>query len=237
MTSPTPPATSSLMEDLIDIWFTPAAVFARRKTGMWGPLFVVAVLCSVLMIVNAGAMQGVMDAEVQRAINDAMAENPSMTADQLEAIRTVMEGSIKWGAVAIIPAILFLLGLAVFLVGRLMGGTLTYATGVMIASLAYMPRVLEMLLVTVQSLVLDTSAFVGRYQFSWGVGRFLDPSGKQGMLNLLGRIDLFTIWVTVLIGIGLMHAAKVEKSKAFVGAALCWVLGALPAVFQLIGGK
>lgn len=225
------------MEDLIDIWFTPAAVFARRTKGMWAPLFVVTVLCSLLMIVNAGAMQGVMDAEVQRAINDAMTKNPSMTAAQLEGMRGVMEGSIKWGAVAIIPAILFLLGLAVFLVGRLMGGTLTYATGVMIASLAYLPRVLELLLVAVQSLVLDTSTFVGRYQFSWGVGRFLDPSGKQGMLNLLGRIDLFTLWVTLLIAIGLVHAAKVEKSKAYAGAAICWALGALPAIFQIVSGK
>lgn len=221
MTSPSAPEQSSLMEDLIDIWYAPAAVFSRRKKGMWAPLFVVTVLCSVLMIVNAGAMQGVMDTEVQRAIAEAMEANPSMTAAQLEGMRGMMEGSIKWGAVAIIPAVLFLLGLAVFLVGRIMGGTLTYGTGVMIASLAYLPRILELLLVTVQSLVLDTSTFVGRYQFSWGVGRFLDPSGKQGMLNLLGRIDLFTLWVTILIGIGLVHAAKVEKSKAYAGAAIC----------------
>lgn len=237
MTAPTPPAQPSLMEDLIDIWYAPSAVFARRKTGMWGPLLVVVLLCSVLMIVNAGAMQGVTDAEVQRAVADAMAENPSMTAEQMEGMRTIMEGSMKWGAVAIIPAILFLLGLAVFLVGKMFGGTLTYGTGVMIASLAYLPRVLELLLVTVQSLVLDTSAFVGRFQFSWGIGRFMDPSGKQGMVNLLGRIDLFTLWVTALIAIGLIHAAKVEKSKAYAGAAICWALGALPALFLIVGGK
>lgn len=236
MTSPNAPEQPSLMEDLVDIWYAPAEVFARRKRGMWGPLFVVTVLCSVLMIVNAGAMQGVMDAEVQRAMNDAMAKNPSMTAAQLEGMRGIMEGSIKWGGVAIIPAVLFLLGLAVFLVGRIMGGTLTYATAVMIASLAYMPRVLELLLVTVQSLVLDTSAIVGRYQFSFGVGRFLDPAMPQGMLNLLGRIDLFTLWVTILIGLGLVHAAKVEKSRAWAGAALCWVFGALPALWQIVSG-
>lgn len=237
MTSPSAPEQPSLLEDLVDIWYAPAAVFSRRRSGLWGPLFVVTVLCSILMIVNAGAMQGVMDAEVQRAMSEAMAKNPSMTAAQLEGMRGVIEGSIKWGAVAIIPAILFLLGLAVFLVGRVMGGTLTYATGVMIASLAYMPRVLELLLVTVQSLIMDTSTIVGRYQFSFGVGRFLDPAGKQGMLNLLGRVDLFTLWVTILIGVGLVHAAKVEKSKAYAGAAICWVLGALPALWQIVSGK
>ena len=237
MTSPSTSAQPSLLEDLVDIWYAPAAVFARRQRGMWGPLLVVTLLCSILMIVNAGAMQGVMDAEVQRAMSEAMAKNPSMTAAQLEGMRGIMEGSMKWGAVAIIPAVLFVLGLAVFLVGRAMGGTLSYATSVMIASLAYMPRVLEQLLVTVQSLVLDTSTIVGRYQFSFGVGRFLDPSGKQGMLNLLGRIDLFTLWVTILIGLGFVHAAKVEKSKAYAGAAICWVLGALPALWQIVSGK
>ena len=57
------------------------------------------------------------------------------------------------------------------------------------------------------------------------------------MLNLLGRIDLFTLWVTILIGIGLVHAAKLEKSKAYAGAAICWVLGAIPALFQVVSGK
>lgn len=236
MTAPTAPQQSSLFEDLIDIWYAPSAVFARRKAGMWGPLFVVAVLCSVLMFANAGAMQGVTDAEVQRAVNEAMADNPSLTSAQIEGMRGMIAGSMKWGGVIILPAILFILGLFVFAVGRLLGGTLSYATGVMIASFAYLPRVLELLLVTVQSLVLDTSSFVGRYQFSWGVGRFLDPSGPQGMLNLLGRIDLFTLWVTVLIAIGLVHAGKVEKTKAYAGAAICWVLGALPAVYQLVTG-
>ncbi len=236
MTAPTAPQQSSLIEDLVDIWYAPSAVFARRKRGLWGPLVVVAMLCSVLLVVNAGLMPGVMEAEVQTAMREAMLKNPSMTAAQVEGMRAMFEGSITWGPVLFVPVVLFLLGLAVFAVGRLFGGTLTYATGVMIASLAYLPRVLELLLVTVQSLVLDTSMFVSRYQFSWGVGRFLDPSGPQWTLNLLGRIDLFTLWVTILIAIGLVHAGKVEKSKAYAGAAICWVFGALPAVYQLVSG-
>lgn len=235
---PTPPAKASLMEDLIDIWFTPSQVFARRVgAGVWGPLLVVVVLFAVLMFANRGAFQGVLDAEVERAVATAMADNPSMSADQAQGMRSIIETSISFSMLLGVPIVLCLLALCIWAVGRMLGGTLGFGTAVMIASFSYLPKVLEMVLVTVQSLVLDTSMWTGRYQFSWGVGRFLDPAGKQGMVNLLGRIDLFTLWVTVLIAIGLVHAAKVERAKAWMGAAAIWVIGATPALWQLIKGQ
>ena len=49
-------------------------------------------------------------------------------------------------------------------------------------------------------------------------------------------MDLFTIWVTVLLAIGLIHAAKVPKDKAIIGAVVLWVLGAVPALWQIATG-
>ena len=87
----------------------------------------------------------------------------------------------------------------------------------------------------VQGIVLDTSAMTGRFQVSWGVGRFLDPDATSiGLLGILGRIDLFTIWMTILIGIGISVVGKVPRSQGMLAAAVIWVLGALPAVFQLL---
>jgi hypothetical protein len=160
-----------------------------------------------------------------------------MTGEQLAGAQKAMEASFKYGGFAAMPFVLLVLGGCVWLVAKLLGGELGYGGGVMIAAFAYLPKVLESLLVSVQTLVLDTSTFTGRYQFSWGVGRFLDPTMPQGMQNLLGRIDLFTLWATILIAIGLAYSAKVPKSKAYAGAAIIWVLGALPAIFQLISGK
>jgi hypothetical protein len=237
--SPTPaPAKASLIEDCIDIWFTPSSVFARRSGAGWfGPFAVSAVLLAVLFYASMGSMQAFFDAEVTRAVAAARAENPAITGEQLATMQTVMEKSMQFGGLIGLPVALFVLGFGVWLASRLLGGVLSLGGGIMVASFAYLPRALEMLLVIVQGMVLDTSTWAGRYKYSWGVGRFMEPGETQGLYNLIGRVDAFTIWVTILIALGLIHAAKVEKTKAFAGAAVVWVLGAIPAIIQLATGK
>jgi hypothetical protein len=243
MTAPTEgsaaaPAKASLLEDCFDIWFTPSAVFERRRgSGWFGPFAICAVLLSVLFYAAMGTLQGVFDAELTRAVAEAQAQNPNLTGEQLASMQGVMEKSIRFGGLVILPIALFVVGFGVWLVSRILGGELSLGGGLMVGSFAYMPKALEMLLVTVQGFVLDTSKVTGRFELSWGVGRFMEPGETQGLYNLLGRVDLFTLWVTILVAIGLVHAGKVEKTKAYVGAALLWVMGAIPAVFQLVSGK
>jgi hypothetical protein len=54
------------------------------------------------------------------------------------------------------------------------------------------------------------------------------------MLAVLGRVDVFTIWITILLGIGLSVTGKIPRSKAMIAAALVWAIGALPAVLQAL---
>jgi hypothetical protein len=229
---------SSLVEDLIDAFFSPVAMFTRRAgSPSWAAYAIVTVLLAAAFYASLGALQGFFDAELARTVKEMAEKNPQLTADQIAGMQGTVEASLRYGGFVVMPLVLLVLGACVWLVAKILGGELSYGGGVMIASFAYLPKVLESLLVTVQSLVLDTSTFTGRYQFSWGVGRFLDPAMSQGMQNLLGRVDLFTLWTTLLIAIGLAYSAKVPKSKAYAGAAIVWVLGALPAVFQLLSGK
>ena len=80
---------------------------------------------------------------------------------------------------------------------------------------------------------MDPAALTGRFQLSLGLGRFLDPdSASPILLALLGRVDLFSIWVTVLLAIGLSVTGRIPRSRAAMAAALVWVLGGLP---QLMG--
>jgi hypothetical protein len=236
--TPTPPEPSSIFEDIIDVFFAPAAMFARRAgRSPWLPFLLVSLMLAGMYLVNVGNMQGIFDTEVARAVAQASEKNPNLTEAQTQGMVKVMEVSMKWGAVAIMPIILLVLAAATLMVGKLVGGTLGYGTALTIASLAYLPKLVEFALVSVQSLIFGTAGYVGRYQFSLGVGRFLDSTGKQGLYNFLGRIDVITIWVTVLLVIGLIHAGKIPKAKALGAGALLWCLGALPAVWQMIQGQ
>jgi len=235
---PSPPPPASLAEDCIDIWFTPSTVFARRRNaGAWGPFLVATVLLCLLFYAGMGSMQGIFDAELAKAVAKTQADNPSMTADQIAQMQGVMEGSIRYGGLVAMPIVLVLLGLVTWLTGKILGGTISFGQGVMIASFAYLPKALDLLLFIAQSFVFDGVSATARHEYSVGLGRFVDATTMNpGLYNLIGRVDLFTIWVTILVVLGLIHTAKVERSKAIGGGVAIWVLGGLPALLQVFGG-
>lgn len=235
---PSSPPPASLAEDFIDIWFSPSTVFARRReAGAWGPFLITAVLLCALFYAGMGAMQGIFDAELAKAIAKTQADNPSMTADQIAKMQGMMEGSIRYGGLVAMPIVLVLLGAMTWLMGKILGGSISFGKGVMIASFAYLPKALDLLAFIAQSYIFDGASATARFQYSLGVGRFLDPTMNQGLYNFLGRVDLFTLWVTALLVLGLIHTAKVERSKAIGGGVAIWVIGGLPALLQALSGR
>jgi len=232
--APTPPK-ASLIEDFVDIFTSPGEVFTRRATsGFWTLLIILTLVIGVLFLVNRGTMEGIMDAEMQRSLADAMKKNPSMTAEQFEAGKKFGAAFATFGAFIGIPIVLLCVGFGAWLTAKMLGGKLTYQAATMIACYAYIPRILESVGVTIQGLLLDTSAIHGRFQLSLGVGRFLNPDMSQGLLGILGRIDVFTLWVTVLLAIGIVTVAKLPKEKMIPAGAIIWAYGALPALWTLI---
>ncbi|MBW7935432.1 MAG: YIP1 family protein [Gemmatimonadaceae bacterium] len=234
---PPAPPKASLAEDFVDIFFSPREVFARRATSGYALVMIIlTLLIGGLFLANRGMMDEVMKAEMTRAMADAMKQNPQMTQQQAEAGMKIGTTIATFGAFVGVPIALFLIGFGVWLTARALGATVTYQAATMIATYSYLPRILEALSISVQGLFLDTSAMHGRYQLSFGVGRFLDPDMSRGLLALVGRIDLFTLWVTALIAIGLAVVAKLPREKAFAAGAIMWAFGALPAVWTLIRG-
>ena len=230
-----PPPKVSLAEDFVDIFFSPREVFARRATsGFFAVMVIVTILLGGLFLVNRGTMEGIMDAEYARQMAQAMKQNPGMTQAQIDAGKKVAGYAMTFGAFIGVPIVMLLTGFGVWLTARLFGAKVTYAASTMIAAYSFLPRVIEALGVSVQGLLLDTSGMTGRFQLSLGVARFLDPEMSQGLLGIVGRIDVFTLWVTALLAIGISVVAKLPREKAIAAGAVMWVLGALPSVWQLV---
>jgi hypothetical protein len=71
----------------------------------------------------------------------------------------------------------------------------------------------------------------GMSRLTLGLGALLDPDKSSPvLLALLVRVDVFTIWETVLLAIGLHITGKISKSNAYLAAAIVWMIGALPGV-------
>jgi hypothetical protein len=101
-----------------------------------------------------------------------------------------------------------------------------------------MPRVLEAFVNALQGIFMDPGKLDGRFRVTLGVGRFLDPNNTSPiLLALLGRLDVFTIWVTVLLAIGLSVTGGITRARAFLVAPLIWLAGAIPLVLQAYAAR
>ena len=80
---------------------------------------------------------------------------------------------------------------------------------------------------------MDPASLTGPTAISLSPARFVPPDQMNPIaLQFLGRFDLITIWVTILLAIGLYVTGKVSKSRATVFGIIIWLLGALPALRQ-----
>jgi hypothetical protein len=222
---------ASRWEDFIDIFYAPSSVFARRaESGFLLPMVVVTVLTGVLYIMNSGVWSEVMDAEMTRALTK---QSQQLTAEQLQKVRGFSETMAKVGSFAFVPIGIFLTGLMLWVCGKFVEAKQTLRQATMVAAFAFMPRIVEALVVAVQGLLLDPGSFNGRWRVSLGIGRFLDPdTTSPALLALVGRLDVFTIWVTVLLAIGLAVTGKITRGRAAIAAAIVWLLGAAPLMLQ-----
>ncbi|HWP38574.1 MAG TPA: YIP1 family protein [Gemmatimonadales bacterium] len=231
---PGPQPSASVWEDFVDILYTPAVVFARRESGKaWIPLLVVTLALGSLFLVNSRLLEPMFDAEFDRSMAAAVRDNPQMTPEVMAQARRMGRVFATVGAFVFVPIIVCLIGFALWLFGKVAEARITFGTAVLVAAYAYVPRVIEALLSGVQGLILDPATLDGRYRLTLGLGRFLDPDTTAPMLlAIAGRVDVFTIWVTVLLAVGLSVTGKVSRQSAAVVATFVWVAGALPALFQ-----
>lgn len=227
----TPSEKSSLVEDFIDIFYAPSTVFARReKSGFWVHLLVVSVIAALFAFANRSVFDQIFDAEFSRATAKAMADNPQITPEMMETQRKISSSIGGFFQYIGAPFLIFVVALLVWAAGRLIArAKITYQQAVLIMTLAFVPRLIQYLLTTVQMLFMDTAAVTSMHTLSFSPARFMDPdTPNRVLLGLMGRLDVFTIWVTILIGIGIAVMGKVPRTKGLIAAGVIWLLASLP---------
>jgi hypothetical protein len=116
-----------------------------------------------------------------------------------------------------------------WLCGKLVNAKESLTAAIMVTAYANVPRLLNSVLAGAQALLMDPASLNGRYRITLSGARFLDPdTASPVLLALGGRLDLFTLWVTALLAIGLSVTGRIPRSKALLAAGLVWVLGSLP---------
>jgi len=215
----------------MDIFYAPSAVFARRaNASFWIPLLIISVLLGVIYFANRDLIDPIVEAEFARGMaRNAQAQQ--MTADQMATARK-FAGTLGMIFAFIGPPIaMLLLGVVIWIVGKFFDAKQTMNAAIVVAVFSYVPRVIEGVVNRVEGLFVDTSALNSRYSLTLGLGRFFNPdTASPILLGLVGRIDVFTIWITVLIAIGFAVTGKISRGKAAIAAAIVWLVGALPTL-------
>jgi len=229
---PAPSKPASLWEDFIDIFVSPSEVYERRRSsGFFVPLLVFTVLMTVLFVIGKPVLSAVFDAEFSRGIAAAMRQNPQIRPEQMEKGRAFAEKFAPIAAFFTAFIAPLLTGLVLWVVGKFVDAREDLKAACMIATYAFFPRLLEQLINIAQGYFLDPATLNGRYRLSLGVGRFFDPDKVSPvLLAVVGRIDVFTIWVTVLLAIGLAVVARIPRSRAAIAAVIVWIVGMLPGL-------
>jgi hypothetical protein len=227
------PAKAGLWEDFVDIFYAPSSVFARRSDGKFGlALLLLVVVATILVFVTKNAMQPIFDAEWTRQTAAAMRKNPNITAEQMASSRNFFEmiGPVIFALILTISV--FGAGLVLWLVGKLFDAKESVGAAFMIATYAEVPRIVQILTNAAQALIMPVEKLNAANSVGFNLARFMNPDTASPVLIALGaRVDVFTIWVTVLLAIGLHVVGKIPKQQAYIAAALTWVIGALPALF------
>jgi hypothetical protein len=227
------PSKAGLWEDFVDIFYAPSSVFARRADGKFGlALLFLIVIGTILFFLTKNAMQPIMDAEFTRQSAAAMRKNPNITADQMATSRNFFQTVAPFFFAIGLTISVFGAGLVLWLVGKLSDAKESVAAAIMIATYSEVPRIVQILVNAAQALFMSPDKLNAINSVGLNPARFMNPDAASAVsIALASRFDVFTIWITVLLGIGIYVVGKVTKQQAAIIAVIVWVVGALPALF------
>ena len=225
-------ASGSLMEDLINIFIKPSAVFEHRRNGSFAiPALIQTVLLALLVFALGNLITPFFDAEVARGMAQAAKGGQAMP----EGAQATAEKFGRYFALAFVvisPWFTALFGgLFGLIATRIVGLKLSFGQTALVASWASFPAVLGLIAMAVRGMMIDPSTIRGATDGQLGFGMFLDPNtASPALVALAQATDLFSLWSVVLAGIGFSVLARVTLGKGLTVSYIKFAIGLLLAV-------
>ena len=237
LSQPGQPANASVWEDFIDIFYAPADVYHRRENGNWFiPMLVTTVCMAAITWLTYGALEGAYQPIIDKAIEQVM-QRPGATPDLADSVRKYAAWQIKLAGV-FFPLLILAVALLTWIVGKFFGSRQTFRAAMVVVGYAQVPRVIGAIVNGVQALLMDSSKVTSLSAIAVSPVRFISRDAVSPIAYaVLMRLDVFTIWATVLIGVGLYVTGRLSKGSATVAAMMVWLLGSLPTIRQAILGQ
>lgn len=229
------PEKASLFEDFIDVFYAPSSVYERRRaSSFWPHFWIISILGAVMTLASRSVMSAALDGDFMRRMAAMQAKNPRLTDDMVNTQRGFNEMLSMAMMYLGMPLLMLVVAVLVWVGARVVSARMSLDRAMLVGVIAQVPRLLGALLTAIYGLLLtDTSSIDGMARLTWSPARFMDPATTDpAILALLTRIDVFTIWATILIGIGVAVIARAPRSRGFAAAGIVW---AVPTVMAIVG--
>ncbi|HEX6966249.1 MAG TPA: Yip1 family protein, partial [Gemmatimonadaceae bacterium] len=187
------PKPVSVWEDFVDIFVSPAQVFARReKAGFVLPLVVLTLVLVALSFGTKSLLQPAIDAEFARQTAAAMKANPRITAAQMESFRKMGETFAVVGVLIFTPIRVMLAGIVLWAVGKFFESKQTVGAAMVVATYAFFPLIAQQVVSALMAAVMDPASITGAASVTLSLAHFLNPDTTSKMLFALAmRVDVF----------------------------------------------
>jgi hypothetical protein len=164
-----------------------------------------------------------------------MRKNPNITQDQLASSRHFFEMVAPFFFGIGLAVSVFVTGLVLWLVSKLFDAKASVAAAIMIATYSEVPRIVQLLVNAAQALFMSPEKLNAVNSVGFNPARFMDPDQASAVaIALASRFDLFVIWITILLAIGIYVVGKISKQQAAIVAVIVWALGSLPGILSAL---
>ena len=227
----------SFPERLMGVFISPGETFedVARKPGFWAPLIVI-VLGSVVMIETMIWKIGL--ERLVRAGIEQSSRASSMSPEQMD--QAVSQGA-KISAVIMHIAgllgppivLLIIAGVGILIVNVIFGARASFKTIFSLVCYADLVSLLGVLMSVAVMLFGDPDHFPSQNPIPGNVGFFLNPHEvSKPLYALASSVDIFTIWLLILLGVGLSKGTggKVKPLPIFLAYTGVWILVVLAKV-------
>ena len=216
----TPPAPitdaphKSAMERMIGALFSPDETFRdiAAKPDFWVVLLIILVLTTISGIILAPRL------EFDSLRPQMAAKNPNLGPDDLDRMVKMAGafGKVSAYASPILVVCVFVIVAAVLLLAfRLLGGEGTFRQAFSIVTYAWIPRVIQSVILTIIIAVkgtLDVNDIPTLVRSNPAF--FVDMADHPVLFSFLSTFDVFTIWTVVLLIIGFAYMSRFTKARS-----------------------
>jgi hypothetical protein len=226
--SPPPPEkTKNVFERIAGVLFAPAETFQDivRRPDIIGPLLVILIISyvSAALVLPKLDLSTIMEqqAEQMRKRDASMSEEQLA---QMQRITGAMTKVMTWVFPLLMVAWYAIVAGVLLLAFRLMGGEGTFKQAYSVTLYSWMPMVLLGIISTIIVLARGTFDPVLMATVVKSNPAFLADMKEQPVLfALLSSIDVFTIWMIVLLIFGFATLAKTSKAQAAAIVISLWI--------------